>query len=126
PAAFYGFSTLPLLAVTTQLALQPGRSYQLLALMVLVFGAVMIKVYQDIHGAILRTLRMQLENQDLLEQMSRGDALQRDAIESFPEGIAVYDPADRLVVCNRTYAEIYGAGKAAPELKGLSYGEIAR
>jgi diguanylate cyclase (GGDEF)-like protein/PAS domain S-box-containing protein len=126
PVAFYAFSTLPLLAVTAQLALQPGRSYQLLALMVLVFGAVMVRVYQDIHGSILRTLRMQLENEDLVEQLAIGDAQQRDAIESFPEGIAVFDAADRIVVCNRFYAQLYGAGKAPGELVGLSYRDIAR
>lgn len=73
PVAFYSFSVLPLLAVTAQLALQPGRSYQLLALMVLVFGAVMMRVYQDIYGAILRTLRMQLENDDLIERLAQGE-----------------------------------------------------
>jgi PAS domain S-box-containing protein len=125
-AAFYAFSALPFLAITVQLALQPGRSYQLLALMVLVFGAVMARVFQNIHGAIRRTLRMQLENDDLVEELARGDALQRDAIESFPEGIAVYDAADRLVVCNRNYAGIYGAGRKATDLAGSAYGDIAR
>jgi len=126
PAAFYAFSTLPLIAVTAQLALQPGRSYQLLALMVLVFGAVMVRVYQDVHGAIVRTLRMQLENEDLVERLAVTDAQQRDAIESFPEGIAVFDAADRLVVCNREYASIYGAGKSPAELAGTPYQDIAR
>ena len=126
PLSFYAFSVLPLLAIVGQLALQPGRSYQLLALMVLVFGAVMMRVFQDIHGAIRRTLRMQLENEDLLERLAVGEALQRDAIESFPEGIAVFDAEDRVVVCNRTYAEIYGAGRTPAELVGMSYADIAR
>jgi len=126
PAAFYAFSALPLLAVITQLALQPARSYQLLALMVLVFGVVMMKVFQDIHGAIVRTLRIQLENEDLLERLARGDGLQRDAIESFPEGIAVFDSSDRLVVCNRAYAEIYGENRSPHELAGAPYADFAR
>ena len=87
PAAFYSFSALPFLAVTAQLALQPGRSYQLLALMVLVFGAVMTRVFQDIHAGIRRTLRMQLENDDLIERLARGDALHRSAIESAVTGV---------------------------------------
>ncbi len=78
------------------------------------------------YGSIVRTLRMQLENDDLIGRLAQGDALQRDAIESFPEGIAVFDAADRLLVCNRTYAEIYGAGRTAAELVGASYRDIAR
>jgi len=31
----------------------------------------------------------------------------RDAIESTPGGFALYDPDDRLVLCNRTYVEYY-------------------
>jgi diguanylate cyclase (GGDEF)-like protein/PAS domain S-box-containing protein len=50
----------------------------------------------------------------------------RDAIESFPDGIAVYDGADRLLVCNENYARFYGGGKAAAELAGTPYPVIAQ
>ena len=68
PAAFYGFSALPFLSVVLQLSLQGGRTYYLLALMVSVFGAVMVLVYRNLHDSILRTLRTQLENDDLVGQ----------------------------------------------------------
>lgn len=57
PAAFYGFCLLLIFAVIAQLAAQTGRTYGPLALMVAVFGAVMVRVYRDIHGSILCTLR---------------------------------------------------------------------
>lgn len=126
PAAFYGFCVLPFLTVVVQLAVQTGRTYGLLALMVAVFGAVMVRVYRDIHGSIVNTLRTRIENQELLARLARSEAQLRDAIESFPEGIAVYDAADRLVVCNEIYAGVYGGGRAATELPGTLYPAIAQ
>ncbi|MGH8706118.1 MAG: PAS-domain containing protein, partial [Burkholderiales bacterium] len=126
PAAFYGFSALPFAGVLLQLAQQPGRTYQLLALMALVFGAAMVRVYRDIHGSIVGTLRGQIEKEQLLQRAAGSEAELRDAIESFPEGFAVYDPEDRLLVCNESYASVYGAGKHAAELPGTPYADIAR
>jgi diguanylate cyclase (GGDEF)-like protein/PAS domain S-box-containing protein len=123
--AFYAFSTLPFLAALLQLAMQPGRTYQLLALMVLVFGGVMARVFRDIHGNVVRTLRTQIENQALLDRLSASEAQLRGAIESFPDGIAIYDAEDRLAVCNETYAGVYGASRNAAELAGTPYARIA-
>ena len=126
PAAFYGFCTLPFLAVVLQLAAQPGRTYALLALMVAVFGVVMVRVFRDIHHGILRTLRTQIENAELVGRLARSEGQLRDAIESFPEGIAVYDADDRILVCNDIYARVYGAGKSAADLSGTPYPLIAQ
>jgi diguanylate cyclase (GGDEF)-like protein/PAS domain S-box-containing protein len=126
PAAFYGFCALPFASVVIHLAAQGGRTYALLALMVAVFGAVMVRVYRDIHGSILRTLRTQVENVELVARLARSEGQLRDAIESFPEGIALYDTDDRLVVCNEIYARVYGAGRSAAELSGVPYAEIAQ
>jgi diguanylate cyclase (GGDEF)-like protein/PAS domain S-box-containing protein len=126
PAAFYGFCALPFVSVVIHLAAQGGRTYALLALMVAVFGAVMVRVYRDIHGSILSTLRTQVENVELVARLARSEGQLRDAIESFPEGIALYDTDDRLVVCNEIYARVYGAGRSAAELPGVPYAEIAQ
>ncbi|MFY9317338.1 MAG: PAS domain S-box protein [Burkholderiales bacterium] len=125
PAAYYGFSTLPLIAVTVQLFSQGGRTYPLLGLMVAVFGVVMVRVYRDIHGNIASTLRTRIENEDLLARLAQSEGQLRDAIESYPEGIAVYDTEDRVVVCNDGYARVYGGGKSAAELPGTPYPAIA-
>ena len=125
PAAFYSFSALPLAAVLTQLFLQPGRTYHLLALMVLVFGAVMVRVYRGIHAGIVRSLRAQIENEELVARLARSEAQLRDAIESFPEGIAIYDARDHLVVCNDAYAGLYRAAGHAAALSGRHYRELA-
>jgi len=125
-AAFYGFCVLPILGTAVQLAQQPGRTYQLLALMALVFGAAMIRVYRDLHGYLVSTLRTKTENEALVGRLARSEAQLRDAIESFPEGIAVYDELDRLVVCNDAYARVYGAGRSTTQLAGTPYPVIAQ
>ncbi len=126
PSAFYAFSALPFAGVLLQLALQPDRRQQLLALMVLVFGAVTLRAYRYIHGSVVRALRTRIENEELVQRLAQSESQLRDAIESFPEGIAVFDPGDRLLVCNENYARIYGGGKTAPELAGTPYPEIAQ
>ncbi|MEJ0001325.1 MAG: hypothetical protein WDO13_20510 [Verrucomicrobiota bacterium] len=70
PAAFYGFSALPFLAVVLQLAQQGGRTYALLALMVAVFGAAMARVYYEIHASIVSALRTRIENESLVERLA--------------------------------------------------------
>ncbi len=124
PAAFYGFCALPFFAVVLQLAVQSGRTYGLLALMVAVFGVVMVRVYRDIHGSVVSTLRTRIENEELVARLAQSEGQLRDAIESFPEGIAVYDAEDRLVVCNEAYAALYGAGRRAAELPATPYATI--
>ncbi|HUN67657.1 MAG TPA: PAS domain S-box protein [Burkholderiales bacterium] len=126
PIAFYGFCVPPILGAAVQLALQPGHTYQLLALLALVFGLAMIRVYRDLHANIVGALRVRSENEELLARLARSEAQLRDAIESFPEGIAVYDAEDRLVVCNEVYARVYGAGKSAGDLAGAPYAAIAQ
>ena len=126
PAAFYGFCALPFLAVLVQLTAQSGRTYGLLALMVAVFGAVMVRVYRDIHGSVVSTLRTRIENEELVGRLAQSEGQLRDAIESFPEGIAVYEADDRLVVCNEIYAQVYGGGRAAAQLPGTPYQVIAQ
>jgi diguanylate cyclase (GGDEF)-like protein/PAS domain S-box-containing protein len=124
--AFYAFAALPSIAIVAQLLLQPDRTYKLLGMAVIVFGAVMIRVYRDIHGGVVEALRTRLRNQELIERLAGSEARLRDAIESFPEAIAVWDDEDRLIVCDDAYARLYGDGRGPDELAGISYREIAR
>ena len=57
PAVFYGLCILPFAAIVSELAVQPGQSYRLLALMAAVFGLVMVRVCRDVHGSIVHALR---------------------------------------------------------------------
>lgn len=124
--AFYAFATLPSVAIAAQLLLQPGRTYKLLGLTVVVFGMVMVRVYRDVHGAVVEALRARLHNEELTQRLAGSEARLRDAIESFPEAIAVWDGEDRLVVCDDAFAQLFGGGRRAAELVGTPFIEIAR
>ena len=73
--------------------------------------------------ALLRTRK---QGERRITRLAQVEAQLRDAIESFPEGIAVFDTEDRLVVCNENYASVYGAGKSARELAGTPQSEMVQ
>ncbi len=54
------------------------------------------------------------------------EARMRAALESIPEGFAIFDENDRLVIANRPYVEMF-AGEADPSrLQGLKFEEVVR
>ena len=143
PAAFYGFCVVPFLAIILQLALHPGRTYTMLAAMVAVFGAVMVRVYRDVHGNLQGALRTRIENEGLVGRLAQSEAQLRDAIagvavdreelrraqeaygrlaaeeklmlDTLPVGVAFF--SGRVIVrCNRRLEQMLGYG--AGELKG--------
>jgi diguanylate cyclase (GGDEF)-like protein/PAS domain S-box-containing protein len=122
---FYAFCSLPLAAMAAQLLTQPERTYQLMGGVVLVFSAVMVRVFRDIQRSIVGTLQARVEKEGLLGRVAQSETRLRDAIEGFPEGIAVFDEHDRLAVCNDEYARVYGAGRDAEQLVGAPYRSIA-
>jgi diguanylate cyclase (GGDEF)-like protein/PAS domain S-box-containing protein len=123
--AFYGFCLPPMLAVVAQFTLQPDRTYSLLALLGLVFAAAMVHVYRNMHANLVGALRVRTEKEMLLERVAESEARLREAIEGFPDGIAVFDESGRLAACNEAYAGVYGAGRDAAALAGASARDIA-
>jgi diguanylate cyclase (GGDEF)-like protein/PAS domain S-box-containing protein len=112
-AAFYGFCLPPVLALVVQFARQPGEVYPLLALAALVFVAAMVRVYRDLHGNLVGALVARAEKEALLERVAQSETRLRDAIEGFPEGIAVFDEEGRVVMCNDAYTAVAAEAGAA-------------
>jgi diguanylate cyclase (GGDEF)-like protein/PAS domain S-box-containing protein len=112
---FYAFSVLPFLAIVSQLLGQPGETYHLMALVVAVFGVVMWKVHLDMHRNIVANLRAQLANEDLLGRVAATEEQLRDAIDSFPDGVAVWNADGKLAVCNDAYKAALGTGRRTDE-----------
>ena len=123
---FYAYSLLPLAAMAAQLLAQADRTYQLMGGVVVVFAAVMVRVFGDIQRNVVGALRARVDKEALLERVAQSEEQLRDAIEGFPEGIAVFDEHDRLAVCNEEYARVYGAGRKCEELVGAPYRAIAQ
>jgi diguanylate cyclase (GGDEF)-like protein/PAS domain S-box-containing protein len=123
--SFYAYSLLPLAAMAGQLLAQADRTYQLMGGVVLVFAAVMVRVFSDIQRNVVGALHARVEKEALLERVAQSEEQLRDAIEGFPEGIAIFDEHDRLVVCNEEYARVYGAGRSGDGLVGAPYRAVA-
>ncbi len=54
------------------------------------------------------------------------ETLLRAALDSIPEGFAVFDDNDRLVVANRTYAQIFTTGDDPNAIVGLTFADLVR
>jgi PAS domain S-box-containing protein len=76
------------------------------------------------HGRIW-TFRDVTEGKRLEAELTRARAKLIDAIESLDAGLVIYDPDDRLVVCNSKYANICAADAHAM-VPGMSYEDILR
>jgi len=107
--AVYAFGAPPLAAVIVQLLSHAELPYRLLAFAVAVFGIVMALMAYLIRRNIEEIVAANMRNRDLVERATASERQLRDAIESFPEGIAIWSAQDRLVVCNEMYARLYGA-----------------
>ncbi len=123
--AFVGFGVLPLAAMTVQLAVQPEFVYRLLAFVLPLFAILLYRVFHDLNRGLIDALRTRQENEVLAERLAYSGAQLRDAIESFPDGLAIWDDQERLVVCNDAYARLFGGGRSAAELPGVGYAVIA-
>ncbi len=123
--AYFGFILLPALASAGVLLVQDAETYRWMAAMVVLFALAMAAVYRQIHRSVCRTLLTRLENEALVAQLGENEARLRDAIGSSPDGIAIYDKDDRLVVCNAAYASVYAPGSDSASMAGKSFSAIA-
>ena len=90
-------------------------------------------LYRRARGGGLVGVRIDIT--ELREQQAAAERAQRaaeeatarlhDAIEALPEGFALYDADDRLVVCNRRYRELYAESAPAMAL-GARFEDILR
>lgn len=89
--------------------------------LLLLIGGVIISLWRSEQRA-----RRHLEEADAARQEADAAWSQLDeAIENINEGFVLYDPADRLVRCNRKYKEIY-ALSAAKLIPGTPFEDIIR
>jgi len=123
--AFHGFVVPPILVSAWVLFSQGVETYSWMAVMVLVFGVAMSSVFNQLHRSVARTLRTRLENEALVERLGASEGRLRDAIDSSPDGIAIYDAADNMVACNQEFASLYAPGRRPEELVGTPFREIA-
>ena len=62
----------------------------------------------------------------LIEKLRRSQDVLSDAVESLPEAIAIYDADDRLMLCNRKYAQAQTTFDDPALLVGKSFADLVR
>jgi len=120
----YAYVVPPLAGLIGQLAVQPDAAYRYLALVIGLFGVVIVRIHRELNHSLLDTLRARLENETLRSRAQESETRMRDAIESFPEGIAIFDDGASLVTCNDAFARRYGGERGREALAGAAYRDL--
>ncbi|WP_420408848.1 diguanylate cyclase [Hoeflea sp.] len=79
------------------------------------------KLLEDLASMVMDALDMRL----LIERADAAESRFADAIESLPNGFALYDKQDRLVHCNERYRQVY-SHSARFIVPGATFEEILR
>lgn len=124
-SAYLAFSVLPMAGSIYVLWSQHDAAYQAMAGMLVLFGGILYLVYTQLRRSVLSALRIKLENEALARQLAASESRLRDAIESSPDGIAVFDEHSRLLVCNKEYASLFVPGVHPDALVGTPFRSIA-
>ena len=66
------------------------------------------------------------DRQQRAAELQQARDLLRDAIESIPDGFALFDASDRLVLANHRYVLLYTNAKSFSEISGLTFEELVR
>lgn len=123
--AFRAFVVFPIILSAGVLLAQGVEPYRWMAVMVVVFSGAMVMVFNQLHRSVCRTLQTRLENEALIGKLGASETRLRDAIGSSPDGIAIFDEADRVVACNAEYAALYAPGKRPEALVGTPFRVLA-
>jgi diguanylate cyclase (GGDEF)-like protein/PAS domain S-box-containing protein len=99
-AAYAAFALPSLGALLVALGVQPEAPHRAMAVLVLVFGVVVWRIYHDYHGQLIQNLSRGLENERLLAE-------QRGLFDAASVGIALMRDG-QLVDCNRALESMLG------------------
>ena len=123
PAAFYGFCALPFLSVVVHLADERAGAPTVCALRVAVFGAVLVRVYLDIHGRTCHAAHAGRNVEPWLWRAAKGSCATH---QIFPEGVAVSIRRPRCL--QRAYASsrrVKAAAGCPVSLSGIAQNALA-
>ena len=114
------------LAMVARLLLQGGSIFVGIGVAAIFYVALLARMGREFHKALTDTIRAKFENEILIEKLRRSQDALSDAIESLPEAIAIYDDEDRLVLCNRKYAQAQTTFDDPALLTGKSFADLVR
>ncbi len=88
------------------------------------FGA-MTRTVATLRDTMMERNRLQAERKASQKALQKAQNRLIEAIESVPAGFALYDPDDRLVLCNSRYRELY-SGLGIDVAPGVRHEDIVR
>jgi adenylate cyclase len=86
---------------------------------------VMTKTLALLRDSLIERSRLEAEQEKAQQALSRVQTQLTEAIEAISEGFALFDAEDRLVICNRTYRQMY-AELDVDIQPGIEFKDIAR
>ena len=90
------------------------------------YVALLARIWKEYNKALIGGIRARFENEGLIEKLRSSQEMLADAIDGLPEAIAIYDAEDRMVLCNRKYAQAQTALDDPAQLVGKTFAELVR
>src|SRR5204862_4609425 len=114
------------LAMGARLLMQDGPILVGIGVVALFYVALLARMGREFHRALTDAIGSRVVNEGLIGKLRQSQDALSDAIESLPEAIAIYDADDRLILCNRKYAQAQTTFDDPAQLVGKSFAELVR
>lgn len=124
--AYLGFNIPPVATVAFLMLSIDEKMYSMMGLLILVYIAIQTRFAQHYRLRIDQTTIGRFKNEALHERVKQAEKRLTDAIESFPEGFALFDMDDQLILCNSKYIEEHGRPADVESLIGMKFSNLAR
>jgi diguanylate cyclase (GGDEF)-like protein/PAS domain S-box-containing protein len=92
----------------------------------ILYVALLGRIWKEYHKALIGGIRTRFENEELIARLRGSQEMLADAIDGLPEAIAIYDAEDRLILCNRKYAQAQTGIDDPAQLAGKAFAELVR
>jgi diguanylate cyclase (GGDEF)-like protein/PAS domain S-box-containing protein len=113
-------------ATVARLFLHGGAIFIGIGVIALFYVVLLVRMGREFHRALTDAIGTRVVNQRLIDRLRQSQDALSDAIESVPEAIAIYDAEDRMVLCNRKYAQAQTTFDDPAQLVGKSFAELVR
>ena len=114
------------LAMSARLLMQDINILVGIGVVSIFYVGLLARMGREFHRALSDAIGTRVVNEGLIEKLRQSQDALSDAIESLPEAIAIYDAEDRLILCNRKYAQAQTTFDDPAQLVGKSFAELVR